>query len=128
MTNQIEKVYTIGVDIDKVWATLTDPTEIRGWGGGPAKMNAFEDTDFSLWGGDIYGRNIEISAPNYLKQEWYSGTWKEPSFVEFHLTERNGQTELRLIQNKVPENEKDEIDAGWDDYYLGAIKSYLESK
>ena len=110
MTNQIEKVYTIGVDIDKVWATLTDPTEIRGWGG------------------DIYGRNIEISAPNYLKQEWYSGTWKEPSFVEFHLTERNGQTELRLIQNKVPENEKDEIDAGWDDYYLGAIKSYLESK
>lgn len=127
MANQIEKTYIIDAPIEKVWDALTDPKEIEKWGGGTAKMSANKG-DFSLWDGDIWGKNIEIKAPNYLKQEWYGGKWPEPSIVEFFINEEIDQTELKLIQNGVPENEKKDIDSGWDGYYLGAIKYYLESK
>jgi activator of HSP90 ATPase len=126
MADQIEKTYIINVGLNKVWAALTIPVEIDGWGAGPAKMNMEEGGEFSLWGGDIHGKNIEVKAPNYLRQEWYGGAWKAPSTVEFWLSNEDGQTKLRLTQNGVPAEEADDIDNGWDEYYLSAIKEYLE--
>jgi activator of HSP90 ATPase len=126
MADQIEKTYLIDASPEKAWNALTNPLEIEGWGAGPAKMIAVEGTDFSLWGGDIYGRNVEVKEPNYLRQEWYSTGWAAPSTVEIWLTEDSGQTKLRLSQNGVPAEEVDDIDNGWDEYYLGAMKEYLE--
>lgn len=126
MTDQIEKTYMIDASPKKVWAALTVPVEIDGWGAGPAKMSTKEGEEFTLWGGDIFGKNLEMKAPNYLRQEWSSGPWKTPSIVEFWLVDEGGQTKLRLAQNGVPEEEVDEVDSGWDEYYLGAIKEYLE--
>ncbi len=126
MADQIEKIYMISATPEQVWAALTVPIEIEGWGAGPAEMNPKKGEKFSLWGGDIYGKNIEVKIPNYLRQEWYGGRWKSPSIVEFWLTDESGQTKLRLTQNGVPDEELDDIDNGWDEYYLGPIKEYLE--
>ena len=120
--------YLINASIEKVWEALISVHEIESWGGGPAKMDDKEGTKFSLWGGEIYGTNIEVEKFKKLVQEWFSGKWKEPSIVTFKL-ERNGHaTKLKLLHENVPDDELEDIDDGWRQYYLGPLKNYLEQK
>lgn len=111
---------------EKVWEALVDPKIISKWGAGPAKMSEKEGFEFSLWGGDIHGKNIEVKKGEKLVQEWYGGDWPKPSIATFRLTHKAGCTTLYFDQTGVPDNENEEIDKGWDDYYLGEIKKLLE--
>lgn len=124
--HQIEKKYSIATPLDQVWEALTNPGTITIWSGDTAQMSDKIDSDFSLWDGDIYGTNTEVEKNKLLAQDWYGGDWDKPSKVVFKLIEHDGETELILTQNAVPRDEVDSFDAGWDDYYLGAIKDYLE--
>jgi len=124
----IVQEYSISAPIEKVWEALVNAREINGWGGGPAKMDDKEGTKFSLWGGDIYGTNIEVEVFKKLVQEWYGGKWEEPSIVTFKLQKKGDSTELELVQENVPDEEYEDIDNGWKEYYLGPLKEYLEDK
>lgn len=124
----IKHTYAIHSPIERVWRALVDPKMIEEWGGGPAIMDDQEGTKFSLWGGDIYGTNIEVEELDKLVQDWYAGKWPAPSRVTFILTPEEEGTRVDLLHENVPDEEAKEIQDGWDSYYLGAIKSYLESK
>jgi len=115
--------------VDEVWKALIDPEYIEDWGGGPAKMNDQVGTKFSLWGGDIHGTNIEVEEHERLVQDWFGGDWAEPSKVTIIVTpDNNNQTRIDLIHQNIPDKEYNDILSGWDEYYMGAIKTYLESK
>jgi activator of HSP90 ATPase len=90
-------------------------------------MDAETGFQFQLWGGDIYGKNIEVVPEKKLVQEWFGGDWPEPSIVTFTLKQQDNKTILELEQIDVPAPEVDDIDQGWDDYYLGPIKEMLEN-
>ena len=125
----IKQVYHINAPVQKVWQALTDPKVIDSWGGGPAKMTTKVGTSFSLWGGDIHGKNFEVVENKKLVQEWFSGDWKKPSKVSFMLKEEAPKaTMVELLQVDVPDNEEADIAVGWDIYYLGEIKKFLEKK
>lgn len=113
--------------MEKVWQALIDPTEIDFWGASPAKMDDKVGTEFSLWDGDIHGKNTEVVENKKLVQEWFGGEWDEPSIATFTLKETDGKTEIELNQTNVPDDEAKEIADGWKQYYLGAIKEYLEN-
>lgn len=122
----LKKVYQINSSIHEVWNALVDPSYITKWGGGPAVMDENEGTEFSLWGGDIWGKNIKVVKEKELIQEWYSGEWETPSRVTFKLSQKDNMVELELDHNNIPDNEFSDIDDGWDTYYLGPIKELLE--
>jgi activator of HSP90 ATPase len=122
----IKKHYEISATLPRVWQAFIDQTEISDWGGGPVIMDDIVGTKFSLWGGDIHGTNIEVIPEKRLTQDWYGGDWDKASRVIFTFSERNGKTIIDLIHKGVPVGEEAEFDSGWDDYYLGAIKKYLE--
>ena len=122
----VQKKYVIKAPIEKVWQALVDPNIIEKWGAGSAKMTDKENFEFSLWGGDIFGKNTKVIPKKILEQDWYGGKWEQPSKVVFTLLEKSGITELSLAQNNIPDSQAENIDSGWDDYYLGAIKDYLE--
>jgi activator of HSP90 ATPase len=124
----IKKVYKISSTIDQVWQALVNPTIIDKWGGGPSKMDSKVGTDFKLWNGDIYGKNIEVVNESKLVQEWFGGDWKKPSTLTFTLKKDDHGTILELEQINVPSEEFDDISQGWDDYYIGPMKSFLEKK
>ena len=48
--------------------------------------------------------------------------------MTFNLKENGSIIEIELIQENVPDNVYSKINYGWKDYYLGAIKNYLENK
>ena len=124
----IRQTYHIKAPIGEVWKGLVDPKYIEGWGGGPAKMSDKVGSQFSLWGGDIYGKNIEVIANKKLVQEWFGGKWDKPSIATFALSSKNDQTTIEFTHVDVPESEYKDIEQGWKDYYLGPLKDYLESK
>jgi len=124
----IKQKYLINSSLDKVWAALTDPKVINSWGGGPAEMKAEAGFKFKLWGGDIHGKNLVVEKGKKLVQEWVSGDWENPSIVTFNLKPKNDKVEIELIHEKVPTEEEKDIADGWNDYYLGSIKTYLENK
>ena len=122
----IRQEYQISAPAEKVWEALVDPKMIEKWGGGPAKMRAEAGFEFSLWGGDIHGKNIEVVKSKKLVQEWYSGDWEKPSRAAFVLTAKDGGTVVFLTHENVPDEEAKDIADGWNHYYLGKIKELLE--
>ena len=124
----IRQTYHIKAPITEVWKALTDTKYIDGWGGGPAKMSDKVGSQFSLWGGDIHGKNIKVIANKKLVQEWFGGKWDKPSIATFALSSKNDQTTIEFTHVDVPESEYKDIEQGWKDYYLGPLKDYLESK
>lgn len=125
---EILKEYHIKSPVKDVWDALINPETIEKWGGGPVEMDEKVGTKFKLWGGDIFGTNTEVIHEKKLVQDWYGGDWPEPSKLVFELISEKDGTLLKLTQKGVPEDEEEDIDSGWDDYYLGAIKEYLESR
>jgi activator of HSP90 ATPase len=122
----IEQRYTIQTSPEKVWDALVNPETIKKWGGGPVVMSDKAGTEFSLWGGDVYGKNLEVDKNKKLVQEWYGGEWAYPSTVTFSLSADGHCTEVILVQKDVPENEIKDINEGWRDYYMEPIKKLLE--
>ena len=128
MKRSIKKEYTIRSTIEDVWNALVDPTVIDRWGGGPSKMNDTAGSDFELWNGDIYGKNLEIVKGKKIVQEWFGGDWPKPSIVTFTLKNKDSKVILELEQTDVPDEELEDIDQGWDDFYIIPMKKMLESK
>lgn len=123
----IKQTYRIEAPIEGVWEALVNPSEIDAWGGGPAVMDDKAETEFSLWNGDIHGKNIEVKQYELLKQEWFSGDWPVPSIVTFVLKPDGNGTKIELTHENIPDKEAKEIDEGWKKYYLGEIKNLLEA-
>ena len=126
----IKQTYQINSAINEVWKALTLPGYINAWGGGPAKMDDKVGTKFSLWDGEIWGKNLEVMENKKLVQEWWSkGELKDkPSTVTFTLKSEDGKVRLDLVQTDVPEEHEKDLDDGWRDFYLLPLKKYLESK
>lgn len=124
----IEQVYQIASPVHAVWQALVDPKIIEKWGGGPAKMIGQTGEPFSLWGGDIFGKNIEVVQEKLLVQEWDDGTLPEPSIVRFELQETDGGTAIHFTQSNVPKDRINDLSDGWRDYYLGPLKALLEKQ
>lgn len=125
----IEQTYVIDAPADQVWQALTDPNRISEWGGGPAKMTDSEGAEFSLWGGDIYGKNTKVVPNQILEQDWFGGRdWQQPSRVTFTLESDNRGTKVHLVQHNVPDTEAKDIEQGWKDYYMGPLKELLEHR
>lgn len=112
--------------VDNVWSAMVDPKVIDDWGGGPAQMDENVGTKFKLWGGDIWGSNIEVEPKRKLVQQWYGGQWEKPSVVTFEFVPRKNQTLIKLTHKNIPDNEFDQIADGWKKYYLGPMKELLE--
>jgi len=123
----LHQTYTIKAPIAEVWQAFVNPEIINQWSGGPAKMDAEDGTEFSLWGGDIFGKKTKVVENELLEQDWFGDkSWQEPSKLSFKFSEQDGSTVVELDQTNVPDAEAQDIDQGWKDYYLGAIKELLE--
>jgi len=119
--------YLVNAPINKVWQALVDPKVIEDWGGGAAKMSAEEGAFFSLWGGDIWGKNKKVIDGKLLVQDWYGGKWEKPSKVSFILSQKGQKTEVILKHENLPDDGWKDFFDGWRDYYMGPLKKLLEN-
>jgi len=120
--------FQIKADAQDVFTALTNPFTIELWSGDKAVMTQNAGDEFSLWGGDIIGKNIEVVENEKLVQQWYFDEEDEadPSIVTLMLWPKNSQTSVELIHTNIPDEAYNNIVEGWNDAYLGAIKVLLE--
>jgi activator of HSP90 ATPase len=123
---KIEQIHFINASPEEVFTAITNPFTIELWSGYPAKMEAKENTEFSLFDGDIAGRNLKVIENKLLVQEWYFGDREEESIVTIHLKQHMTGTKVMLEQINIPDEEFDELEKGWKLYYWGAIIKFFK--
>jgi activator of HSP90 ATPase len=124
----IRQSYIIHAPATKVWQALVDPKLIAKWTTGAVTMNDKVGTKFKLWGGDIWGKNLEVRKNKQLVQEWYGGDWERPSIVTISLTYENKRTYIDMLQEDVPEEERDKINKAWKEFYFYPLTAFIEGE
>jgi len=122
----IQRTYEMNATPEEVFEALINPNLIQTWSGDEAKMNAKVGGIFSLWGGQMFGINLEIVKNKKLVQQWSYDQWKEPSKVTFTIKANGKKTTIDLLHEDVPELSLTSISEGWDIYYLGAMQDMFE--
>jgi activator of HSP90 ATPase len=121
-----KKYFIIPAEPEEVYTALTNSFTIELWSGYSAIMDSNVGTEFSLWDGDITGKNIEIVENKKVVQEWYFGDQTEESIVTINIFENKKGTQVELIHKNIPDEDYENIVVGWNEYYFGAIKTFFE--
>lgn len=120
-----KKTFKINAEPSDVYAALTNPYTIELWTGYPAQMSTEPGSEFSLWEGDITGKNIEFVQDRKVVQEWYFGDQPEKSVVTITITPDRENTQLTVEHSNIPDDEFSDITEGWKEYYIGAITTFF---
>jgi activator of HSP90 ATPase len=120
-----KKTFKINAEPSDVYAALTNPFTIELWSGYPAQMSTDPGSEFSLWEGDIEGKNIEFIQDKKVVQEWYFGEQAEKSIVTITIFPDREHSQVTVEHTNIPDEEFNEIAEGWREYYIGAITSFF---
>lgn len=119
-----KKTFRIHAEPSDVYAALTNPATIEIWSGYPAEMSTEPGSEFSLWEGDIAGKNMEFIPNRKVVQEWYFGDQQEKSIVTITMAPDKGDyTAVNVEHTNIPDDDFEGISEGWNEYYMGAIAS-----
>ena len=122
----LKKHYKIKATPSEVYAALTNPFSIELWTGEKAVMSTKAGEEFSLYSGDIAGRNLQFEPDTKIVQEWYFGDQEEPSVVTITLSPEKYFTNIELLHTNIPDETFEEINEGWDDAYFAPLKEFFE--
>lgn len=121
-----KKYYAIPATPEEVYLALTKELSLQLWTGMAAQFIDEPGTEFSLWDGDIAGKNLELEYGVRLVQEWYFGEENAPSLVTIKLHPDKKGTSLEYVQTNIPETDFKEFTAGLEEHYFKALKSFFE--
>ncbi|MFC6100061.1 SRPBCC domain-containing protein [Olivibacter domesticus] len=121
-----KKYYEIPAEPEEVYLALINEQAIRLWTGDEVEMKAEEQSEFSMWGGSIVGKNISFDYGKKIVQEWYFGDQQEKSIVTIKLHPHKKGTSFELIHSNIPEEEYAGIAEGWDGVYLASLTDFFK--
>lgn len=122
----IKQNHKIPAEREIVFAAMTNPLTIELWSGYQAEFQTIEGTEFSLWDGDIVGKNLKIIPGELLQQHWYFEGQTDESIVTIKLLDEGKQTQIELLHVNIPDEAFDDMKEGWNKYYFGALKKYFK--
>jgi activator of HSP90 ATPase len=124
----IKQTYEMNATPEQVFDALVNPDIIQIWSADEAKMGPDVGDSFTLWGGQMFGKNLEVIKNKKLVQEWNYDQWDAPSKVTFTLKPKGKKCVVDLLHEDVPEKSLKSIEEGWNSYYLGAMQEMFEAK
>ena len=104
---KISKNYELNATPAAVFDALVNPDTIQKWSGAPANMTTEAGSKFSLFGGQIEGTNVEVSANKKLVQTWPSDTK-----VTITLVGNDDTTTAELLHEDIPSGEVEKFTRG----------------
>jgi hypothetical protein len=109
-----------------VLKALTGAADITAWSGQKASIDLRKGGYFSLFNGDITGKNRKVSKKQIV-QDWKESGWEAHSIVIFNLSAGEGDTTVvELIHENIPDKSFAGIKSGWDKYYMLPLKKWVE--
>ena len=115
------------VSPEMFYEALLDTKQFSAFSGRPAEINREVGGAFSLFGGHIVGRNVELIPNHRIVQAWRVMDWPEGvySIVKFELKAQGSGTHLVFDHTGFPEDLRDHLAAGWESNYWALLKKYL---
>ncbi|HEX3904442.1 MAG TPA: SRPBCC domain-containing protein [Polyangia bacterium] len=103
----------------KIYRALIDAAEFAKLTGAPATGGGEEGSGFSLFGGHITGRQIELVPDRLVVQAWRAKPWPAGvySIVRFALEPNGTGTRVLFDHDGFPADMKDHLAAGWTSNY-----------
>lgn len=93
----------------------------------PAEISRDPGGAFSLFGGYIFGRQIELVAGKRIVQAWREGSWPAGvySIAKFDLVAEGSGTKIVFDHTGFPAGEAEHLAAGWRSHYWHALQQFL---
>jgi uncharacterized protein YndB with AHSA1/START domain len=109
----------------KQFGKVTDP--IIPGSGASTSISREAGGAFSLFGGVITGRNIEMVPNERLVQAWREKDWTPGvySVVKFQLSDQGTGTKLVFDHTGFPQGNAEHLAAGWKSHYWEPLQKYL---
>jgi activator of HSP90 ATPase len=120
-----KKTFKINAEPSDIYSAITNPYTIELWSGYPAEMSTEPGSEFSLWEGDITGKNLEFIPDRKIVQQWYFGEQQEKSIVTIAIAPDRENSIVTIEHTNIPDEEYDGIAEGWREYYFEAIRNFF---
>lgn len=123
----IKQSISIDSTPEKIYQALMSEKEFSDWTGAPAQITADEGGEFSCFGGQITGRNIELSPHKRIVQAWRAGPWPEGvySVVKFDISKSGSSTQVDLEHSGYPDGGEEHLEGGWHKMYWEPLKAHF---
>jgi activator of HSP90 ATPase len=94
----------------------------------PAEIDREVGGAFSLFGGHIIGRNLELIPNKRIVQAWRVVDWPEGvySIARFELKAQGSGTHLVFDHTGFPEDLRGRLAKGWQNHYWKRLKEFLD--
>lgn len=118
-----KQYFKLKASVEDVYNALTKKEMIEIWTGEPAVMSTEPGSAFELFDGNITGTNIEFELNKKLVQEWDFGDTDTPSVVTILVHDQKSKTTVELRHTNIPDDAYENIVAGWQEDYFGALEA-----
>ena len=111
----------------RFYQAILDQKQFTAFTGLTATIEPKPGGAFSLFGGLIQGRNIELVPNQRIVQAWRPDHWDPGvySIVRFELKPRGEELTLLFDHIGFPAGEFDHLDFGWRSHYWEPLKKYF---
>ena len=112
---------------DRIYAVLLDSKQFTAFTGLPAEIDPKAGGAFSMFGGLIVGRNVELVPNQRIVQAWRPSHWDPGvySMVRFELKPQGTETLVILDHTGFPEGQYDHLSDGWNSHYWQPLTKFL---
>jgi activator of HSP90 ATPase len=111
----------------RIYEALLDSKQFAAFSGLAADIDRNPGGAFTMFGGLIAGRNVELTSNACIVQAWRPSHW-EPSvysIVRFDFKAQDGGTLVVLDHKGFPAGDYDSLYAGWTGHYFDPLKKFL---
>jgi len=111
----------------RIESVLLDAKQFAACTGLAATIDAHEGGAFSLFGGLIVGRNVELVPGERIVQAWRPTHWDPGvySVVKFAFKPSGSGTLVILDHTGFPAGDFDHLSAGWHEHYWEPLKKFF---
>jgi activator of HSP90 ATPase len=111
----------------RIYEVLLDSKQFSACTGRPAEIDPKVGGAFTMFGGVIVGRNIELVPAQRIVQAWRPTHWAPGvySLVKFELNPKGSTTTVVLDHTGFPEGDYDSLSDGWKSHYWDPLRKFL---
>ena len=127
-TKTITQTVFLPAKPDRIYKAFLNARAHAAFTGAGATCDAKVGGDFTAYDAYIWGKILGLDENRKITQHWQTTEWPDgapPSTVEFTFSEKDGGTELKMVQCDVPAEQAESYRQGWIDYYWEPLKTHF---
>jgi uncharacterized protein YndB with AHSA1/START domain len=124
---RVYQALTAAKDFDSITRLSDGAALLAAAGAKPTAISSEVGGTFTLFGGYITGRHLEMLPNERLVQAWRAGSWSPGAYsiAAFHLTAEGGKTKLAFEHRGFPNGQGVSLAPGWHAHYWEPLAKYL---